>query len=63
MTFTDLTAQSSDPSLYLLKIPIQGLASVQALAGFVSNQVAIDDPNSVLVQIVPNSAADLFIRG
>lgn len=62
MNFVDESGFSNDPSLYLLKVPIQALAAVQPLAGYVSYQIATDDPTQVLVQVVPNSACDLYIR-
>ena len=62
MTFTDLSAQSSDPSLYLLKVPIVSLSTVQGLTGYVSGQPAVDDPASFLVQVVPGSNCDQYIR-
>jgi hypothetical protein len=62
MTFTDVSSMSSDPSLYLLKVPIQALATLQGMAGYVGAQAAVDDPSMMLVQIVPSSAADQYIR-
>ena len=62
MTFTDVSGMSSDPSLYLLQVPVAALSSIQALGGYVSGQASPNDPSMYWVQIVPNSAADQFIR-